>query len=171
MLSYFFILKTRNYFYPSQFTENDLVSQRSSLTHRAKCDLIIDWQKTDLEPQRLRHRVDLKGLERPTSFMLTLDPEAEAQSKSVFLCCVFTLSMFVLFPAGQISAQNSPDVAVVVTTGDRSIYTCKSAQFPGWEALPFTLSMHQGIAILNNIQVGGNGFFGIVPRCCVLIVA
>ncbi len=118
MLSYFFILKTCNCFCPSQFTENDLVSQSSSLTHQAKCELVIDWQKTDLEPQSLRHRVNLKGLERPTSFMLTLDPEAVAQSKSVILCCVFTLFTFVLFSTGQISAQNSPDVAVVVSTGD-----------------------------------------------------
>ncbi len=114
----FFILKTRNYLYPSQFTEDDLVRQESSLTHRTKCELIIDWQRTDLEPQILRHRVDLKGLERPKFFVLAIDPEAVAQSKFVILCCVFTLFMFVLFSTGQTSARNSPDVAVVVSKGD-----------------------------------------------------
>ncbi len=88
------------------------------MTHRAKCELVIDWQKTDLEPQRLRHRVDLKGLERPTSFMLTLDPDTEARGKSVILCVCVYLFMFVLFSTGQTSAQNSPDVAVVVSKGD-----------------------------------------------------
>ncbi len=47
--------------------------------------------------------------------MLTLDPDAEARGKSVILCvCVYLF----LLSTGQTSAQNPPDVAVVVSKGD-----------------------------------------------------
>lgn len=40
-----------------------------------ECQLIVEWEKEDQRPVRLRHRVDLIGAKPPYNFIhLTLDP-------------------------------------------------------------------------------------------------
>ena len=40
-----------------------------------ECQLIVEWEKEDQRPVRLRHKVDLIGAEKPYNFMyLTLNP-------------------------------------------------------------------------------------------------
>ena len=59
-----------------------------------ECQLIVEWEKEDQRPVRLRHKVDLIGAKAPCNFFhLTLNPSKEEGTAAYSLECVVLISI------------------------------------------------------------------------------